>query len=48
LLVTLVSFANPWHRLAFTATRGRLMPDEILTLPEIAVLLKVAAKTVYT
>ena len=27
---------------------GRLMPDEILTLPEVAQLLKVAEKTVYT
>ena len=27
---------------------GRFMPDEILTLPEVAQLLKVADKTVYT
>jgi excisionase family DNA binding protein len=28
--------------------KGRSMPDEILTLPEVAQLLKVAEKTVYT
>ncbi len=32
----------------FLPSEGRLMPDEILTLPEVAQLLKVAEKTVYT
>jgi excisionase family DNA binding protein len=36
-----------WHSLATFPTRGQAMPDEILTLPEVAQLLKVAEKTVY-
>ncbi len=41
-----------WKSLASSSilykTRARFMPDEILTLPEVAELLKVAEKTVYT
>jgi excisionase family DNA binding protein len=37
-----------WHPLPMIALEGPLMPDTILTLPEVAVLLKVAEKTVYT
>ncbi|WP_210210128.1 methylation-associated defense system helix-turn-helix domain-containing protein MAD1 [Rhodopseudomonas palustris] len=36
-----------WHLLPFLP-RGAAVPDEILTLPEVAQLLKVAEKTVYT
>lgn len=34
--------------LGIIVPEGRVMPDEILTLPEVATLLKVAEKTVYT
>ena len=37
-----------WHYLAFPPKWGWSMADEILTLPEVAQLLKVAEKTVYT
>jgi len=48
--VTLVYLGDGWQSLP-TNARGRSwsqMPDEILTLPEVAELLKVAEKTVYT
>jgi excisionase family DNA binding protein len=43
-----------WHNPVISGTlchpfeKGRPVPDEILTLPEVAQLLKVAEKTVYT
>jgi predicted DNA-binding transcriptional regulator AlpA len=44
-----VYLGESWQRLA-TATQRTLLStaDEILTLPEVALLLKVAEKTVYT
>ena len=39
---------NLWQLLLTNANEGRSMPDEILTLLEVAQLLKVAEKTVYT
>lgn len=44
----LAFLAENWQSLPSFAMRGRLMPDEILTLPEVAQLLKVAEKTVYS
>ncbi len=45
----LVYFGAGWQRLPTTAQVELVpMPDEILTLPEVAQLLKVAEKTVYT
>jgi excisionase family DNA binding protein len=44
----LASFAKLWHSLSSFLIGGRSVPDEILTLPEVAILLKVAEKTVYT
>jgi excisionase family DNA binding protein len=39
---------HPLASVTILAEGGRYMPDEILTLPEVAQLLKVADKTVYT
>lgn len=44
----LVDSSNLWHPLAFLAEKWWSMPDEILKLSEVATLLKVAEKTVYT
>jgi excisionase family DNA binding protein len=45
----LAKLGNFWHSFpSFTGEGRRFMPDEILTLPEVAQLLKVAEKTVYT
>jgi excisionase family DNA binding protein len=44
----LATLANYWHPLASLPAEGLIMPDEILTLPEVAILLKIAEKTVYT
>jgi excisionase family DNA binding protein len=44
----MAKFSNIWHLLPFFPAWGGSMPDEILTLPEVAQLLKVAEKTVYT
>jgi excisionase family DNA binding protein len=39
---------NPGILYKLLKSEGRLIPDDMLTLPEVAQLLKVAAKTVYT
>jgi excisionase family DNA binding protein len=44
----LASFAKVWHSLSSFAIGDWSVPDEILTLPEVAILLKVAEKTVNT
>jgi len=53
--LTLIYNLKGWHPLEESGiffhplwSEGRFMPDEILTLPEVADLLKVADKTVYT
>jgi excisionase family DNA binding protein len=45
---SLASFGTFWQSLPSPAIEDRFMPDEILTLPDVARLLKVADKTVYT
>jgi excisionase family DNA binding protein len=46
--IALADSRKLWHPLPKVVLEGPFMPDEILTLPEVAVLLKVAEKTVYT
>jgi excisionase family DNA binding protein len=48
LVAPLVEPGKLWHLLSIVVLEGQGMPDEILTLSEVATLLKVADKTVYT
>jgi excisionase family DNA binding protein len=47
-LCGIFEFGKVWYPLALESRRRGSMPDSILTLPEVAALLKVADKTVYT